>query len=260
MSFYQENASTGPKMSSTKEENEINGGPMQLMSSKSQAFILRGRLYTHTVLKLLVDDMNLISMQLNEIISKAPKMFDNVSIILDCTDINETSFDLHACYALMRERQIHPIALQGAQGVLLDAAKALNLGIMQASSAHDKMIPLPESSERDAPEFKSKLHSHPVRSGQQLTARHGDLIVAAFVSQGAELMSEGNIHVYGTLRGRALAGMSGDRTARIFCLNLEAELVSIAGIYRLRDTFENEFKGPCQIYLVDDHIQIESLC
>ncbi|MFI4963429.1 MAG: septum site-determining protein MinC, partial [Legionellales bacterium] len=71
-------------------------------------------------------------------------------------------------------------------------------------------------------------------------------------------LSDGSIHVYGALRGRALAGLSGDLEARIFCQSLEAELISIAGFYRLSDAFE-PINGPCQIYLVDEHIHIEPL-
>lgn len=234
---------------------------MQLNSLKSQAFVLKGRLYTLTVLKLLDVDIKKIASQLDDLILKVPKMFNNVPIILDCTEVNERGFDLKACFLMMRERHIRPVALQGAEESLMAVAQTLDLGMIHASSTLDKMIePAPQAlAERNIVSIKSKLHIQPIRSGQQLVAKQGDLIVSASVSQGAELMAEGNIHVYGTLRGRALAGMGGDQSARIFCLNLEAELVSIAGIYRLRDTFETTLKGPCQIYLSGEHIQIEAL-
>ena len=105
---------------------------------------------------------------------------------------------------------------------------------------------------------KTKLVTTPVRSGQQVVAKGADLIITSSVSHGAELLSDGNIHVYGALRGRALAGISGDLEARIFCQSLEAELVSIAGFYRLSDAIE-PMNGPCQIYLLDEHIVIEPL-
>ncbi len=79
--------------------------------------------------------------------------------------------------------------------------------------------------------LKTRLVTEPVRSGTQIYARGSDLIVTASVSPGAELVADGNIHVYGALRGRALAGAGGDEAARIFCTRLEAELVSIAGRY-----------------------------
>lgn len=99
----------------------------------------------------------------------------------------------------------------------------------------------------------------PVRSGQQVVAKGGDLVVSAAVSPGAEVLADGNIHVYGPLRGRALAGISGNKEARIFCMSLEAELVSIAGSYCLSDAI-TPHHGPCQIFLKDDHIHIEPIC
>ena len=100
--------------------------------------------------------------------------------------------------------------------------------------------------------------TQPIRSGMQVYAKETDLIITNSVSIGAEIMADGNIHVYGALRGRALAGMKGDKNARIFCQSLEAELVSIAGFYCLRDALSVP-AGACQIYLKNDHIQVEAL-
>lgn len=80
------------------------------------------------------------------------------------------------------------------------------------------------------------------------------------IGSGAELLADGHIHVYGALRGRALAGVSGDREARIFCRSLEAELVSIAGYWRVRDDIPEALIGkPAQIFLDSDRIAIEPL-
>jgi septum site-determining protein MinC len=101
------------------------------------------------------------------------------------------------------------------------------------------------------------LVTEPVRSGTQLYARGTDLIVAAAASAGSELVADGNIHVYGALRGRALAGASGDRKARIFCSRLEAELVSIAGHYLVSEQLPADLLGSqVQIALVDDRLTI----
>ena len=98
----------------------------------------------------------------------------------------------------------------------------------------------------------------PVRAGQRVYARGADLVVTAIVNAGAELIADGSIHVYAPLRGRALAGASGNTAARIFALNMEAELVSIAGIY---STFENGFATnvfhhPVQVRLDGDRIEL----
>jgi septum site-determining protein MinC len=90
---------------------------------------------------------------------------------------------------------------------------------------------------------KTRLIDQPVRSGQRIYAPHCDLIVTNHVSAGAELIADGNIHVYGMMRGRALAGAGGDRDAQIFCTHLTAELVSIAGEYWLSDNIPAEFYG-----------------
>ena len=111
----------------------------------------------------------------------------------------------------------------------------------------------------------SVILDKPLRSGQRFYARGGDLIILAMVSAGAEVIADGNIHVYAPLRGRALAGASGNRDARIFTTSLEAELVSIAGIYR---TFEGELprdlaQQPAVIRLIENgnnqHLQIAPL-
>src|SRR5205807_10150063 len=103
----------------------------------------------------------------------------------------------------------------------------------------------------------ARVITEPVRSGTQVYARGTDLVVTAAVSPGAELVADGNIHVYGALRGRALAGASGDVSARIFCSRLEAELVSIAGRYLVSEQLPAEQQGfPVQIALVDERLTV----
>jgi septum site-determining protein MinC len=103
----------------------------------------------------------------------------------------------------------------------------------------------------------ARLVTEPVRSGTQIYARGTDLIVTAAVSAGAELVADGHIHVYGALRGRALAGAGGDVEARIFCSRLEAELVSIAGRYLVSEQLPPEQRGSAvHIALVDDQLTV----
>lgn len=103
-----------------------------------------------------------------------------------------------------------------------------------------------------------RIVHQPVRSGQQIYARGGDLVILSSVSPGAEILADGNIHVYGTLRGRALAGVNGDEKARILCRSLEAELVSIAGWYKVSDELGG-VEGPVQIYLEGETVCIAPL-
>jgi len=104
---------------------------------------------------------------------------------------------------------------------------------------------------------KTKLVTQPVRSGAQIYARGADLVVTSSVSAGAEIIADGHIHVYGTLRGRAIAGAAGDGEARIFASRLDAELVSVAGRYLVSENIGPEYRGyPVQVALVDDQLTI----
>jgi septum site-determining protein MinC len=104
----------------------------------------------------------------------------------------------------------------------------------------------------------SMLVDRPVRSGQRLYAPGGDLTIVGPVSSGAELMADGNIHVYGPLRGRVIAGLKGDIGARIFCRQLQAELVSVAGHYRVSENIPADLKGrSVQVFLDHEVLRIE---
>lgn len=103
-------------------------------------------------------------------------------------------------------------------------------------------------------------HDKPVRSGQQVYARGRDLILGATVGNGAEVIADGSIHVYGRLSGRALAGAQGDTSARIYCMDFQAELVSIAGQYRVFEEFPAELRGkPAQAWLDGDKLLLAKL-
>ena len=103
----------------------------------------------------------------------------------------------------------------------------------------------------------TKIITQPIRSGQQVYAPGGDLLILNSVSPGAELLADGHIHVMGALRGRALAGINGDPHAMIFCKSLEAELVSIAGQYQIsEDLKDNLWKQPARIELIAGRLNI----
>ena len=104
------------------------------------------------------------------------------------------------------------------------------------------------------------LHEQPVRSGQQIYARGRDLTLTALVGNGAEVIADGSIHVYGALRGRALAGAQGDEKARIFCREFHAELVSIAGQYRVFEDIPDDLRGhPVQAWLEGDKLLLKKM-
>ena len=140
---------------------------------------------------------------------------------------------------------------KGAQKAASDTARAAN-------TPPDEVLALSREVEYVA--RTPLLVDRPVRSGQQIYARDTDLIIMGQVGAGAEVIADSNIHVYGPLRGRALCGVSGNARARIFCQSLEAELVSVAGNYRMLETIPEDLRGrPAQIWLDDDRLNIEPL-
>lgn len=224
----------------------------------TQAFKLKGRLYTLTVLQVLNTDSTLFSQQFSETVKKAPKLFERTPVVFDLSTVSQQEFDLQGLCQIARTNGMIPVAIQGGSPMQETMAQCFGLGILNASTTQDRNLVSEPGDANSTQTIKSKLLTSPVRSGQQVVAKGTDLIVSSSVSHGAELLADGNIHVYGCLRGRALAGISGDLEARIYCQSLEAELVSIAGYYCLSDAIE-PVSGPCQIYLDNEHIKIEPL-
>lgn len=230
--------------------------------SKTPVIQLKGRLFTLTVLQLSTVDVEMMMTQLLVLIQQAPKLLSEASIVLDCTLLEGQTFDLSTFCMMLCQHGLMPVAIQTPDPTHQAAAKSLGLGLLNASAAQDKALmdialdPVAVTSRYASP--MTKRMTTPIRSGQQVVNRQGDLVITASVSHGAEVLSEGDIHVYGALRGKALAGMGGDRSARIYCQQLDAELVAIAGFYLLKEEMP-VFKTPCHIYLQDEQVKIEAL-
>lgn len=217
-----------------------------------------------------------IKKELQQKISQAPDFFKYSPLVIDLHRLTEQNltFDLQTFIQTLRELNFLPIGIQG--GTKKQHKTALEMGIPMLSvrlsnevKHKEKTVESPAKQEEDEEQLpdtvievsviESKLVTYPVRSGQRIYSK-GDLIVLAQVSAGAELLAEGNIHVYASLRGRALAGVQGNTESRIFCTELQAELISIAGNYRIRDE-QNDYTGnkPVQIYLQDKSLIIKEL-
>jgi len=176
--------------------------------------------------------------------------FENELAVLDFSQAGELpdSADWPAIRTLLRESGLQAVATRGlpaalaagaaAAGLPTVGSEALGRPVRSKPAVADvpppAVVPAPPPPAAEPPP-RTAILDKPLRSGQRFYAKGCDLIVTAMVSAGAEVIADGNIHVYAPLRGRALAGASGDRTARIFTTSLEAELVSVAGLYR---TFE----------------------
>jgi septum site-determining protein MinC len=201
--------------------------------------------------------------ELAQQIERSPRFFLNAPVVLDLKDAAEfiTEAEFAEAKEILRRRTLTLIGVQNAHPAQLEVAAATGLASFAPNAPQASRRPPPEPVSEATPvpptTVKTRLVTQPVRSGTQIYARGADLIVTAAVSPGAEIIADGNIHVYGALRGRALAGAAGDVDARIFCSRLEAELVSIAGRYLVSEQLPPEQHGlQVQIALDDDRLTI----
>ncbi|MDQ9171467.1 septum site-determining protein MinC [Oxalobacteraceae bacterium R-40] len=224
-------------------------------------------------------DMNVLKSALQDMTGGAPDYFDNEFTIIDFADVDLAgqSIDWPALIALFKAYSLNVIAVRNAPSSMESDILAHGLGI--DSVPPSRPVPQPEEPQAPAsrpapaapaqPALQSAAASTrstmiidtPVRAGQRIYAQGCDLVVTAAVNNGAEIIADGSIHVYAPLRGRALAGASGNDGARIFAMSMEAELLSIAGIYR---TFENGLpdniaQRPAQVRLTGDRLDLLSM-
>ncbi len=239
-----------------------------LLRKAQSAFLLKGGAYTFTTLQLLSADLETIRLSLVDKIAQAPKFFEKTPIVLDLQklEVPYTEYNLLELVQCLRTLQLIPIGIRGAPEPLQQVAIAQGLACLSDIRSAEKTETPKVSPQEIMPKVMpaatvtNKVITQPVRGGQQIYAQGGDLIVLATVSHGAEILADGNIHVYAPLRGRALAGVMGDTNTYIFCQSLEAELVSVAGQYRISEQLkESCWQKPAQISLSEGHLRITPL-
>jgi septum site-determining protein MinC len=192
--------------------------------------------------------------EIAEQVALSPSFFVDAPVILDLKDsLACTSVaDFTSLRQLLRRHGLIAVGVQNASALQLRAAKAVDLAAVSGGAGQTQRRVTPE---RASTPSATRLVTQPVRSGTQIYAPGGDLVIVAPVSAGAEVIADGNIHVYCALRGRAIAGASGDTTARIFTHRLEAELVSVAGRYMVNEAIAPEhLHQPAQVALIDDRL------
>jgi septum site-determining protein MinC len=227
-------------------------------------FDLKSASLTLVALVLKTTDLAILAQELERRFADAPGLFDNDPVVIDLTQVagEAGSIDFDALTTLLRERRMLPVAVKGGSAAQMEAALAAGLSEAPetAPPAAPRVAP-PEAAPEVAPASPALIVDKPLRSGQQVYARGGDLVVLAVVSFGAEVIADGSIHVYAPLRGRAVAGARGDSGARIFSTCMEPQLVSIAGTYRTTETaLPAEVQGkPAQVRLAGDKLVIEAL-
>ncbi len=253
------------------------GVDAKLKSPYVKAYELKGFMFSVLTMCLKQIDMVAIEEQLTNELSKLPD-FSGEPMVLDLQNVSniEEAPDFSKLIEVIYKYKLTPIGI--CNGNELQRSKALSLGIpiLEGGAASNKKR-VAEASKEDrtkqneseakplqdaAPEVVPATHiiSTPVRTGQRIFSK-GDVTILAGVNPGAEVLAMGSIHVYGPLRGRALAGVGGDTNARIFTKSMQAELVSIAGSFRvLENELEPDVQGkPAQIYLEDERVIIKPL-
>jgi len=203
--------------------------------------------------------------ELSSRLAAAPHMFARAAALLDLSALDpKTDFaEIRALLEAIRRAGMLPVGLvQGGDSVDV-LAQALDLPVLTPQRAQSKVVPIVQPTSEPAPKpefvpepnFSAQLHPQLVRSGQRVYARNRDLIITGGVGAGAEVMADGCVHIYGSLRGRALAGAHGDTSARMFCQEFHAELVSIGGVFRVFETIPADLAGrPVQAWLDGEHL------
>lgn len=251
------------------------------LTKQDAAAAIKARMVSLTVLELFTTDLEDLDRQLLEKVTQAPKFFRNAPVMLDFGHLDQEvdgSWLEKACGLLIANNFV-PVGITGAVESLEYVARARNIAVWPTvgTARQDAAMELPQPEPEEKPVQRQQeqpqkvtiqvpTHTEtlvvrqPVRSGQVVYARGRDLIVLASVSTGAEILADGHIHVYGTLRGRALAGVQGKESARVFCNDLQADLVSIAGYYIINEDLPADMRNAAvQIYLQGDQLKIESL-
>jgi septum site-determining protein MinC len=206
-------------------------------------------------------DPGIIVDELTGRVATAPKFFERTAVCLDLSELGREpdAGELRGVVEAVRRAGMLPVGLVNGTAATDTLAREVDMPVLAQFRATSKAPPVVHAAEPE-PDVSPLIHTQAVRSGQRLYARRRDLIVMAPVGAGAELMADGCAHVYAALRGRVMAGARGDTRARVFCQAFFAELVSIAGVFRVFETIPSELAGkPVQAWLDGDALRFARL-
>ena len=219
---------------------------------------LRGRSYVAFVFSPVVPIVEWLA-EIDATLARSPGYFVGKPIVLDLAAVDLSSSAIAHLVGSLNERSIRVLGIEGVDEERLAANMPPLL-----TGGRACVITRSEPAQKSEPEAKPKptslLLESPVRSGQSIVFMEGDVTVLGSVGSGAEIVAGGSIHIYGTLRGRALAGMYGNARARIFCRRIEAELIAIDGFYKVADELEPHLqKKAVQAWLDSGTVKIMTL-
>lgn len=207
--------------------------------------------------------------RLDDLAARSAGFFLSRPVVLDVSELSLDKAALKELLAALRERNVGIMGIEGVRPSMIEPGMPPSLkGGKPASDVEVEPVAvaaeLPEEKPRASGEIRAVVQSlvinEPVRSGQSIMFPEGDVTVIGSVASGAEIIAGGSIHVYGALRGRAMAGSLGNVSARIFCRKLEAELLAIDGVYKVAEDIDDKLRGqPVQLWLEDDTIKAAKL-
>lgn len=229
---------------------------------------LKGTTFTISVLHISDGEPERIRQLLAEKVAQAPYFFNCAPLVINVSRLEQIP-DFEQLKELVESEEFVLVGITGARSEeMKTAAKAVGLAVMASGKSRSSeseptlapaapvVIPEPEP----APVIPTKVHVGPVRSGQQIYAAGSSLVVLGSVSPGAEVLADDSIHIYGTLRGRAIAGARGNSQARIYCQQLQAELLSIAGTFQLSDALPaGLIQQPVHVRLDNEQLRIDRI-
>ncbi len=236
----------------------------------------KGRMMGISVLRILHNDLEELSDYLKHQVNRGNGLLRELPVVLD---IDVQIIDVDGLLDVLRKQHITVLGAYRTAASMEAAVRRTGLPVIleqkrgkdeeAAPSAAAEPVaaeppppqsPVPPASDSPLQMVESRMITAPVRSGQRIYARNSDLIITAQVSAGAEVIADGCIHIYGSLRGRAIAGAQGDESARIFCRDLQAELLAIAGRYKVADDIGDAARGrPAQVRLDGEKLCVDPL-
>ncbi len=228
------------------------------------AIKLKAGAFTLPLLRLLGTDMDAVANELSAKAEQTPQFFRDTPVVIDLKSLSQpdASVEFPILVGLLRGYGMIPVGIWGGTKSQNAAARGMELAILPDALVRQR--PTAQSAESKAPQQSAsqtitKCVNRPVRSGQRIYAPGGDLVILSHVSSGGEVMADGNLHIYGSLRGRAMAGVKGNEQAHIFCQSFQPELVAVAKRYRISDQFDGDLIGKAtHIYLKDRKLRMES--
>jgi len=224
---------------------------------------MRGRSYVAFVFSPVVPVVSWLA-EIDATLAKSPGFFTGKPVVLDLSAVDLSQSAIAHLVGSLGERNIRILGIEGVDESRLAAnmPPLLTGGRACAITHVEPQKPQPQEKGKDKDKAKSPslLLETPVRSGQSIVFAEGDVTVLGSVGSGAEIVAGGSIHIYGTLRGRAMAGINGNSAARIFCQKIEAELLAIDGYYQTAEEIADSLRNrPAQAWLEGEMLRITAL-